>query len=55
MTGGNMLVGHDDDADDKDGDNYDGLPAYSHQSYYHQVATFYSSSKIDEKFSSTGR
>ena len=38
MTGGNLLVGHDDDGDDHDdGGDDDGYPAYSHQSYSHQV------------------
>ena len=42
MTGGNLLVGHEDedgDDDDKDyeDDDDDGYPAYSHQSHSHQV------------------
>ena len=41
MTGGNLLVGHDDDGEDDgeddDDDDDDGLPAYSHQSYFHLV------------------
>ena len=42
MTGGNVLVSHDDDDDDgddndDDDDDDDGLPAHSHPSYSHQV------------------